>query len=59
MSQRDGTSSPDVDANENRRYVDGLRLYLQKCDPRNKAMLVFNNEDLASPELIAGIRAAE
>src|SRR5262249_54385929 len=33
MSQRDGVSSPDVDAAENRRYVDGQRLYLQTCDP--------------------------
>jgi uridine kinase len=52
MSRRDGTSSPDVDAVENRRYVDGQRLYLQTCDPRNAAMLVLNNEDLASPELV-------
>jgi uridine kinase len=59
MSQRDGTASSDVDAVENRRYVDGQRLYLQRCDPRNKAMVIFNNEDLASPELIAGINGPE
>jgi len=51
MSQRDGVSPPDLDAAENLRYVDGQRLYLQTCDPRNAAMLVFNNEDLRSPEL--------
>jgi len=52
MSQRDDMSPPDVDAAENRRYVDGQRLYLQTCDPRSAALLVFNNEDLASPELV-------
>jgi len=52
MSQRDGVSPPDLDAAENLRYVDGQRLYLQTCDPRNAAMLVFNNEDLGSPELV-------
>jgi uridine kinase len=52
MSQRDGTSSPGVDAAENRRYVDGQRLYLQQCDPKSAAMIVVNNEDLSSPELI-------
>jgi uridine kinase len=51
MAQRDGRSSPDVDAVENRRYVEGQKLYLQTCDPRSAAMLIFNNEDLASPEL--------
>jgi hypothetical protein len=52
MSNRDGATPPDVDALENRRYVEGQKLYLQTCDPRNAAMLVFNNENLASPELI-------
>jgi uridine kinase len=52
MSQRDGTSSPDVDAVENRRYVDGQRLYLRLCAPKGAATIVVNNEDLISPELI-------
>jgi len=52
MSQQDGMPPADVDAAGNRRYIDGQRLYLQSCDPRNAAMLVFNNEDLASPELV-------
>jgi len=51
MSQRDGMPPADVDAAGNRRYIDGQRLYLQSCDPRNAAMLVFNNEDLSSPNL--------
>jgi uridine kinase len=49
MSHRDGTSSPDPDAAENRRYVYGQRLYLQHCDPKSAATIVVNNSDLASP----------
>jgi len=52
MSERDGATPPDADAVENRRYVEGQRLYLRECDPRNAAMFVFNNEDLVSPELL-------
>lgn len=52
MSQRDGTASADIDAEENRRYVHGQRLYLQLCDPLRAASVVFNNEDLESPDLL-------
>jgi uridine kinase len=48
---RDG-SSPDVDAAENRRYVDGQQLYLQECEPARAATMVINNEDLGSPEIV-------
>ena len=51
MSQRNG-KSPDVDAAENRRYVDGQKLYLELCDPKGAATIVVNNEDLTSPELL-------
>lgn len=52
MAARDGSSS-DVNALENRRYVEGQRLYLQTCKPKCTATLVIDNEDLASPEIIA------
>jgi uridine kinase len=55
MSQRDGTTPPDMDAEENRRYVEGQRLYLRTCDPRHAAVLVFDNEDLASPQIVTNI----
>lgn len=45
-------SSPDVTAIENRRYVEGQKLYLQKCEPRRVATIVINNENLASPEIL-------
>jgi uridine kinase len=48
-ASRDG-GSPDVAAPENRRYVEGQRIYLESCQPRLLATVVINNEDLASPE---------
>lgn len=50
MAQRDGTP-PDPDAPANRRYVEGQRLYLAACDPRARATVVVDNNDLASPRL--------
>jgi len=50
-AERDG-SSPDVNAPENRRYVEGQQLYLRTCEPRRAATLVIDNQDLASPEII-------
>ena len=47
---RDG-SSPDVNAPENRRYVEGQQLYLKSCEPKSKASIVINNSNLASPVL--------
>ena len=52
MAQRDG-SSPDVNAMENQRYVEGQRLYLRTCEPERWATIVINNTDLASPEIIS------
>jgi len=52
---RDG-SSPDVNAPENRRYVEGQQLYLRTCEPRRAASIVIDNQDLASPELVAASR---
>ena len=49
---RDG-SSPDVHAPENRRYVEGQKLYLQTCEPRRSAAVVINNANLPSPEIVA------
>ena len=48
---RDG-SSPDVNAPENRRYVDGQKLYFLECDPKRAATVVINNGNLTSPEII-------
>ena len=45
---RDG-GSPDVDHPANRRYVEGQTLYLRECDPRARATIVIDNDDLRHP----------
>jgi uridine kinase len=52
VAARDG-SSADVNAPENRRYVEGQQLYLKTCDPRRAATIVINHEDLLAPEVIS------
>ena len=34
-----------------RRYVPGQRIYLQRCQPKQRADVVLNNDDLSSPQL--------
>ena len=48
---RDG-SSPDVQAPENQRYVEGQRLYFLECDPASLASMVIRNDDLRVPEIV-------
>jgi uridine kinase len=45
-------SSPDLNSAENRRYVEGQKLYLYQCQPRREATIVVNNEDLTSPDIV-------
>ena len=42
---------PDPEAETNRRYVGGQRLYLAEADPRGRATWVLDNTDLAAPVL--------
>jgi uridine kinase len=49
---RDGTS-PDPEAAANRRYVEGQRLYLLACDPRAKATMTIDYNDLSKPRIAA------
>jgi uridine kinase len=51
-AQRDGTS-PDPQAPDNRRYVEGQQLYLRECGPWQYATVVINNETLESPGIVA------
>ncbi len=51
VAQRGG-GSPDPQAPENRRYVEGQELYLRECDPKRYATIVVNNEALASPHIV-------
>jgi uridine kinase len=47
-----GEGSPDPDAPENRRYVEGQRLYLRTCEPRRHTTVIIDNEDLAAPFVV-------
>lgn len=47
-AQRDG-SDPDPAAPANRRYVEGQRLYLDHCHPRDHASTVIDNNNLDEP----------
>lgn len=48
-----GVVDPDVHSAKNRRYIEGQRLYMKECRPRERASVVINNEDLANPEVVA------
>jgi len=47
-----GEGSADVEAPENRRYVEGQKIYLRDCEPRKFATVTVNNEDLAAPYIV-------
>ena len=53
-AQRDD-GSPDPQAPENRRYVEGRQIYLRTCDPRHSATLVINNDVLDSPFIVPAL----
>ena len=46
---RRGEGSPDPLAPENRRYIEGQRLYLRECTPKAHATLVIGYDDPAAP----------
>ena len=48
-----GEGSPDPLAPENRRYVEGQRLYLRACDPERHATLVVDYDDPAAPRILS------
>jgi uridine kinase len=50
-AERDGTP-PDPAASDNRRYVEGQKLYLRACNPRARATLTVDNNDLAAPFIV-------
>lgn len=54
MAKRDGCS-PDPDAAANHRYVEGDRLYLAACRPRERATVAIDNSDLAAPLVLASL----
>ncbi len=48
MAERDDTS-PDPDAPQNRRYVEGQKLYLTESTPHRHATFFIDNSDLSAP----------
>jgi uridine kinase len=52
MAARDGTP-PEADAPENRRYIEGQKLYLRTCEPKRQASILIDNQDLESPEIVS------
>jgi uridine kinase len=51
MAARDG-SSPDPDAPENHRYLEGQRIYLRQCNPYDRATILVDNTDLKAPRIL-------
>ena len=44
--------SPDVGAEDNRRYVEGQKLYMEECGPRSLATMVVDNNDFENPRIV-------
>jgi uridine kinase len=51
LAQRE-EGSPDPQAPENRRYVEGQKIYLRECEPKKYATITINNENLDSPHFV-------
>ena len=50
-NQRFG-GSPDPNCESNRRYVEGQKIYLSQCKPREQASIIINNEEFDSPYIV-------
>jgi uridine kinase len=47
-----GIKDPDPRSPKNRRYVEGQRLYVAECHPRERAKVVIDNSDLDNPVVL-------
>ncbi|MCP4303961.1 MAG: uridine kinase [bacterium] len=54
LAARD-SMSPDPEAESNRRYVDGQRIYIDRCSPARCATAVINNNDLNRPKILKSL----
>lgn len=50
-----GYGSPDPDAPENQRYIEGQKHYLRESNPQQYATIVINNNDLWAPRVIGPV----
>ena len=48
-----GEGNPDPTAMENRRYVEGQKIYMRTCEPKEQATIVINNNDLSEPYVVS------
>ena len=48
-----GEGNPDPDAEQNRRYIEGQKIYIQNCQPRKRASIVLGNNDLDDPFIVS------
>ena len=51
MAKRDG-SPTDPNAAENKRYVDGQKLYISACTPRQQADILIDYSDFSRPHIL-------
>lgn len=47
-----GYGNSDPTSPKNRRYIEGQRLYMAECHPRDRATVVIDNTDLTNPFLL-------
>jgi uridine kinase len=47
-----GQMDPNPDSVKNRRYIEGQKLYMAECHPRDRATVVIDNADLTNPVLM-------
>lgn len=47
-----GFGDPDPAAPSNRRYVEGQRIYVARCSPRDRATVVIDNTELDAPRRV-------
>jgi uridine kinase len=47
-----GYGNSDPNSPKNRRYIEGQRLYMAECHPRDRATVVIDNTDLTNPVLL-------
>jgi len=48
-----GQGSPDPQAESNRRYIEGQKLYFAECQPKSIATVTINNNDIDHPYIVA------
>jgi len=57
LSVRDGSSPDPLDSSQSR-YVEGQRLYLESCAPRERASILVDYADIAAPVIVRRSRDA-